>query len=392
MYGGGSVFEDLLVREDVSKILINICNSARYYNKKNSGLAGYKMYSGAQQMLFIFYDALYKYKLIINDMSYFSDFLEQVNKLIRKIDNFKDIRYGINRIIGRVCAFKLGYKSVDGDEIKEKVLRYIYDRYFVNGYYIHGYCGCYYENISQEGFLVEQYNNLYSDFRQIQQVLYEKNNGNLLVKDFSVREASFTDSLFLGCYYSVNAPMYFSNFLCKNEFIDNHDVVDAYSLNDYGLCFKGLNKIIDKLDLNDQQKGLFVNTFYNEWKLLNKDNSNINLMLVPRLVLKDRFNIEEFITNNKDSKFFDAVCKLLEQNENVVTSYNIKKEDIIFVNLFNYKHFVRDKNKKTIANNDSNNKEIEHINFNNYNKVYLLLLIGTLFIILGVVFTIIMFS
>lgn len=394
MCGGGSVFEDLLVREDVSKILINICNSARYYGKKTSGFTGYKMYSGVQQMLFIFYDALYKYKLIINDMSYFSDFLEQVDKLIKKIDSFKDISYGINRIIGRVCAFKLGYKSID-DEVKEKVLRYIYDRYFVNGYYIHGYSGCYYENIIQEGFLVEQYNNLYSEFRQIQQILNEKKSFNLLVKDFSVREVSFTDSLFLGCYYSVNSPMYFSNFLCKNEFVDNDNIIDAYSLNDYDLCLRGLNKLIEKMDLNDEQEELFVNTFDNEWKLLDKDNSNINLMLVPRLVLSDSFNIEEFIANNKDSQFFDVVCRLLEQNENVVTSYDIKKEDIIFVNLFNYKHFVRYGKKSEISNqnkNDHNNKENSFFVSKFWSKVSLLLLVGTLFIILGVIFTIIKFG
>ena len=317
MYGGDNMFEDLLKREDVSKILINICNSARYYDKKNSGSSGCMMHSGVQQMLFIFYDALYKYKLIIDDMNYFSDFLEQVNKLIRKIDDFKDISYGINRIIGRVCAFKLGYKIIDNDEVKEKVLRYIYDRYFVNGYYIHGYSGCYYEKILQEGFLVEQYNNLYADFIKIQEILNKKNYGNLLVKDFSAREVTFTDSVFLGCYYSVNSPMYFSSFLCKNEFVDHNYIANAYAQNDYAVCFKALNKLIERLDLSYEQKNLFVNTFNNEWKLLNKDNNDvINLMLVPRLVLNEEFNIEEFIVNNKDSNFFEAVCKYL-RNENL---------------------------------------------------------------------------
>lgn len=383
------MFEDILNKEDVSRILSNICNNAKYYEKKIN-VSDYKMNSGVQQMLFIFYEALYKYKLIICDMKYFSDYLQQVNKLIKKIDNFKDISYGIDRIIGRICAFKLGHNKVDEDLVKEQVLRYIYDRYFINGYYIHGYSGCYYENILQEGFLVEQYNNLYSDFRMIQKVLKEKNCENLLVKDFSTREVSFTDSFMLGCYYSVNSPMYFSTFLCKNEFIDNENMMSAYSNNDYGLCFKSLNKITNELGLDVEQKGLFTNTFYNEWKLLDKDNSKINLLLVPRLVLKEKFNIEEFITNNRENDFFDAVCKLLEQNENVVSSYNIRKEDILFVSLPNYKEYIGSKKKKRKSGKikeEFNNQDYDFSFSGRYGKVSLLMLIGILFIILGVVLT-----
>lgn len=383
------MFEDILNKEDVSRILSNICNNAKYYEKKIN-VSDYKMNSGVQQMLFIFYEALYKYKLIICDMKYFSDYLQQVNKLIKKIDNFKDISYGIDRIIGRICAFKLGHNKVDEDLVKEQVLRYIYDRYFINGYYIHGYSGCYYENILQEGFLVEQYNNLYSDFRMIQKVLKEKNCENLLVKDFSTREVSFTDSFMLGCYYSVNSPMYFSTFLCKNEFVDNENMMSAYSNNDYGLCFKSLNKITNELGLDVEQKGLFTNTFYNEWKLLDKDNSKINLLLVPRLVLKEKFNIEEFITNNRENDFFDAVCKLLEQNENVVSSYNIRKEDILFVSLPNYKEYIGSKKKKRKSGKikeEFNNQDYDFSFSGRYGKVSLLMLIGILFIILGVVLT-----
>lgn len=383
------MFEDILNKEDVSRILSNICNNAKYYEKKIN-VSDYKMNSGVQQMLFIFYEALYKYKLIICDMKYFSDYLQQVNKLIKKIDNFKDISYGIDRIIGRICAFKLGHNKVDEDLVKEQVLRYIYDRYFINGYYIHGYSGCYYENILQEGFLVEQYNNLYSDFRMIQKVLKEKNCENLLVKDFSTREVSFTDSFMLGCYYSVNSPMYFSTFLCKNEFIDNENMMSAYSNNDYGLCFKSLNKITNELGLDVEQKGLFTNTFYNEWKLLDKDNSKINLLLVPRLVLKEKFNIEEFITNNRENDFFDSVCKLLEQNENVVSSYNIRKEDILFVSLPNYKEYIGSKKKKRKSGKikeEFNNQDYDFSFSGRYGKASLLMLIGILFIILGVVLT-----
>ena len=226
-----------------------------------------------------------------------------------------------------------------------------------------------------------------------EKILNEKNCNNLLVKDFSAREISFTDSFMLGCYYSVNSPMYFSMFLCKNEFIDNEGMMAAYSVNDYGLCSKSLNKIINELELDDEQKGLFLNTFYKEWKLLDKDNSNINLLLVPRLVLKDKFNIEEFITNNKEVDFLDSVCKLLEQNENVVSSYNVRKEDITFVSLSNYKGYIKSKKKEKKVEKIKkvfNDQEDEFSFSGRYGKVSLLMLLGVLFIVLGVVLTFLM--
>ena len=53
-----SVLDDLIRRDDVSKMLVDICNSARYYNKRTSSSLGYQMYSGSEQLLFLFYDAL----------------------------------------------------------------------------------------------------------------------------------------------------------------------------------------------------------------------------------------------------------------------------------------------------------------------------------------------
>ena len=42
---------------------------------------------------------------VINDMDYFSDFFEQIDKLIRQIDNFSDISNGIYYTIGLDTKF-----------------------------------------------------------------------------------------------------------------------------------------------------------------------------------------------------------------------------------------------------------------------------------------------
>lgn len=390
------MLDELIRREDVSSLLENICNSARYYDKKTSNSMGYQMYSGVEQILFIFYDVLFKYKIIINDMEYFDDFFEQVDKLIRKIDNFCDISNGLNRIIGRICACKLGVKDITDEDSKEKVLRYIYKTYIVDGYYIHGYSSHYYGSILENGFVIEEYNNLYEKFIKIQNILNNKKHYGLLEKDFSVKQVEFTDSLLLSCYYSVNSPMFFSQLLCRNEFIDNPKKIDAYSKNDYDECLKNLYKIMAKLDLSDVERILFLDAFKSEWELLDKSNSNIGLMLVPRRIIEsDSIDINLFIEENKDVDFVECVCKLLGQKSNVVVTSNIDKKDITLLNLYGYKKFVREDKKETLKSELEKTfitSDDEFAFSNMYGKVSMLLLAGTILITLGVIFTIIMFS
>ena len=38
------------------------------------------------------------------------------------------------------------------------------------------------------------------------------------------KKVEFTDSLLMGCYYSVNAPLFFSKMICGNEFIKKQEI------------------------------------------------------------------------------------------------------------------------------------------------------------------------
>ena len=85
------MFDEMLRSIDVQRMFNDICNSECYYNKKMNKSMDYQLFTDLEEILFLFYDALFKYKIIIDDMSYFQEYLEQIDKLIRKIDNFKDI-------------------------------------------------------------------------------------------------------------------------------------------------------------------------------------------------------------------------------------------------------------------------------------------------------------
>lgn len=390
------MLDEIIRRDDVSQLLEDICNSARYYDKKSTNSLGYDMYFGVEQILFLFYDALFKYKMIIDDMSYFDDFFEQIDKLIRKIDNFYDISNGINRIIGRICAFKLGIKDVEDDESKEEVLRYIYDKYMVNGYFIHGYASCYYANIFENGFYIDQYHHLYDKFIKVQSILNKKKHNKIISKNFSEKKIEFTDSLLLGCYYSVNAPMFFSDLLCRNEFIKKQEYLDDYARGDYNGCLKNLYRVMNGLKLRENQKNIFIDAFKSEWKLLDKSNSNISLMLIPRDLFSDSLiNIDRFIRDSKDDSFAEAVCKLFNQRATITVKDDIMKRHITFVNLDGYKKYVKEEKKdnlKTELEKTFITSDDEFAFSNTYGKVSILLLVGTMLITVGVILTMLMFS
>lgn len=389
------MLDEIIKREDVSKLLEDICNSARYYDKKSSNSMGYQMYFGVEQILFLFYGALFKYKIIIDDMSYFDEFFDQIDKLIRRIDNFYDISKGINRIIGKICSFKFGIKDTEDKNIKKKLIKYIYNVYFVEGYYIHGYSSRYYRDILEKGFVIENYNNLYTRFIKIQNILNKKGYGSILDKNFSEKKVEFTDSFLLGCYYSVNSPMFFSNLLCRNEFV-SEEYSDEYSKNNYNSCLKNLNKVIRGLKLNEFNKRLFINTFKSEWILIDKDNSKISLMLVPRkLFVNSLLDIDKFIEDNIELSYVEMVSRLLSQKNTIVATSDIDKKNITLINLDGYKKYVKEEKKETLKSELERTfitSDDEFAFSNTYGKVSLLLLIGTVLIMLGVILTILKFS
>ena len=59
------VLDNILRRDDVSKLIYEVVNNARYYDKKSDNSVNYQLYVDREQALFVVYDALLKYKIII---------------------------------------------------------------------------------------------------------------------------------------------------------------------------------------------------------------------------------------------------------------------------------------------------------------------------------------
>ena len=381
------MLDEMLNRKDVSKMLRDICNSECYYDKKMNKSIDYQLFTDVEEVLFLFYDALFKYKMIIDDMSYFSEYLEQIDKLIRKIDNFKDISVGISRIITRICALKLGEKNLDDEESRERIIKYIYDVYIKNGYYIHGFATTYTNDIKKKGFDTENYNNYYSKFVVLQEILNKYGYGNILDKDFKDFSISLTNSFIMGCYYSVNAPMYFYKLLCKNGYATKKNHIDCYLRKDYKTCYKNLSRMCNRIGMNDQEKSLFLDAFNSEWQLLKKDKSRISLMLLPRNMIDNSSSYQDYLS---DESLFLIVDKMINTRDEKI-KYNgfIESSDILLVELDYFKVFKNSDKVDTVYDKTTQIEFDEYAFSNAYGKVSLLVILGSLFITFGVIITIV---
>ena len=65
--GGDIVLEDIIQRKDVSSFIEEIEHNDRYFRKKSLNLFDHSFYVSKELALFIFYEALFKYKLLFEN-------------------------------------------------------------------------------------------------------------------------------------------------------------------------------------------------------------------------------------------------------------------------------------------------------------------------------------
>ena len=375
------MFQNILKRDDVVELLRQIAENNRYNKKDELDSIDYSKYVLFQQSLFIVADALYKYSVIVDDEKYIKNFVEELNLLIKKIDNFNDISIGVCKLITKFTVLKLGYKDKE-EENREYILNYIYNKYVTEGYLFHSISDVYKNDIMINGFVPQQYNNLYSEFKKVNDIVGLE----VLDTDFSNRDVSFTDSFLNAYYYAINSPMYFYNILCNNSLITKVEDKSAYMKNDYDSCFKNLNKIIYKLDLNNNDSNKLKDICNREWNLINRSNYCPTVMVVKRSLLLNDQDIKYDFMVNRDIELYEVVSKIISSKyDDIKCDFKINPSDIEFITLFKYSDLVKEEKKKI----SSENREEDNYN-NQYGKVSLLLLSGALLIALGVIITMIM--
>ncbi len=384
------MIKEYLRRADIKKLIDNISNNDRYYQKTNEVSYVFLGIDDKNKALYILYDALLKYKLIIDDVFSLDSFVEQLDLLFRKLSDFNDIILGINKLITRLCIKKLNIGNTDTFLNRKLLLDYIYNAYIINGYYIHGFSSVYKDKISVYGFDTEEYENYYNEFIEVNRIFSKYNIINVSEKDFNKKEIYFTDSLLYGCSSSMRGPMYLFNII-SNSSIDKKIDSNALVRDDYKACIKNLKRIFFVYDFSDSDKKYVLDVVEKEWELLHRVDKKIDLLLVKRRLfnVSDNININQ-LAEDVDLDINEAVDDIMyPRNNRIAFNSKLSTEDFEILEL----DCVKDKREEVLEIKEAEYKEKEEMvayDFqNNYGSVTIMLLSGAFLVSLGVIMTII---
>ena len=167
------MLDDYIKRDDVKKFIKELINNHRYYEKSFNSESVYSRYILNEMALYTFYDALIKYKIVLDDIYLFDEFLEQLGKIYNKLNNYEDIEIGVNKLIGKMVAIKLNIKDINDLINKKEIISYVFNNYIIDGYYIHGFSTIYYDDIKEKGLIPNDYKNYYSSMKEINKIFFE---------------------------------------------------------------------------------------------------------------------------------------------------------------------------------------------------------------------------
>lgn len=387
------MLERFFKRRDVTEFIDEVISNSIYSKKKNSVYDSYEVFVDSSQALFTFFDAIYKFAIIIEDEAYFTEYIMQIRKVIKKFENFNDINEGINKIIGKICALKLGLSDREDVIARKYIVKYVYDKYIVSGYVFHGFPSIYKDDICKYGLVPDNYHHMYDKFIEINKIFERHGFYNILGKDFKVKGIYFTDSFILGCFYAFSAPMYFYRLLGYNSFdISNYDD-KAYLNNDYFASFNNLSLLMRKAKLTEAEKKFVIKTCFEEWKLI-KNSTDVSILAIKRSSVGLNYlkNIDDILAKTSFCDLGNSIGKIFSYCDNeILVTEKISSNDINIISLNNYKELksIRDMRLNDIKNRQEAYNSDKIINA--YGKVSILMILGSLLITLGVIATIVMF-
>ena len=377
------MLKEYFLKTNVLKFIKEIKTNERYYSKKSSLSINSFICISNDAALYIFYEALYKYKVIINDDKLFDEYIEQVEKLYRKLDSFENIKYGINKLICKMLIIKFNIKDVELE--RERIIKEIYDKYIRNGYYIHGFHSSYIDDINKDGFNPEIYENYYDRFSKINDIFEKYDLGSIITKNFNEKKVYFTDDFVMGCFYSNYAPLFYYKFLLNEEAFGNRIRKDNCLICDYSTLIRHLKRFMNNNSFSEDDKKYILDVVLDEWNLLHRSDNKISLLLVKRdIVFSKNVNLDDYLRDKKD--IYEVVDRMLSSKyNNLEYDKYISKDNFEIIELDSYYDVDEDIDKKE----EKVINKINSDNTSNSGNVSIFIILGSLFISLGVIITII---
>ncbi len=318
--------------ESVNRLMYELINNPRYILKNAKDGIEYQNYVKDNLALYIFYDSIFKYKVIVDDHYLFQDYIDQVEKLYRKLNDFDDIMFGIHQLLCNMVSVLLDIKDPSSEEGKKAIISYIYQKYIVDGYYIHGFPTAYEGYIYEHGFDSGNYQNYYQDMMNLQKLFDKHQTSELLLKDFHDKTTYFTDDFVMGCYYSTMAPGFFSNLLL-NDLVLKKASIDDYLIPNYSSCIEDLKRFMNLNLFSENDQNFVLRVVQNEWKYLNSVSKRVSLLFVPRKLFSTNSSLDSYEWDYKD--VYNAADRILSPRNSTIPFHgNVSFSDIQLVSFY----------------------------------------------------------
>ena len=361
----------------------------------------------SQYSLLIAMDLVIKYQIIINDDKYNDYFIDNLESISKNYTSHKDLIIKGNRLLIDLVSKKIKV-STNNSSDKKQILKYIYNKYIVDGYCFHSFPSIYKNEVEENGLSTEIDIKEQNDLKKINYIFNNHNYTNIITRDLNCKTKPIyiTDSPAMAYFYAFRSPEYMASLTSTSkyyEYIKDYDK-NAFYEKDYTKCKSNLTLLCRHVNMTTKEENTVLKTFDKRWTKLNMTESFPCIAFIKRSDLaKDSLpDIDEIINSVDTIDLAILVSKITDSKYPIIRRYtNINSLDLSVVTMPSYREIKNNKliskkeNKVVLDVNSTeqlNDEKYEIKSFKytySYGNANIIALIGLLFITLGLTLSII---
>ena len=404
-------FKALLKNEHLLSILHNVLMNETTKNQVSNASINGESYSYNRYSLLITMDIVIKYQIIINNETYNNYFLNKLDTITNNYTSHEDLIIKGNSLLIELVSNRLNLTTTKTED-KKQILKYIYDKYIVNGYCFHSFPSIFKEKIEEAGLTQDIDIKELNDLKKIDYIFSNHNYKNIISRNLKEksRPIYITDSPAMAYYYAFRSPEYMAELTSLSKYYNylKDYNKDAFYDKDYYKCKSNLASLCSHVNMTTKEETTVLKTFDRRWKALNLSESLPCIAFIKRSDLaKDSLpNINEIIKSVDTIDLNILVSKITDSKYPIIKRYsNINSLDLTVITMPSYreirnnKFIIKDKPKTVVEpitreayQEEKVKKEGFNFNYKNafsYGNANVVALTGLLLITLGMTLTII---
>ena len=320
-------FKALLKNEHLLLILHNVLMNETTKNQVSNASINGESYSYNRYSLLITMDIVIKYQIIINNETYNNYFLNKLDTITSNYNNHEDLIIKGNSLLIELVSNRLNVTTTKTED-KKQILKYIYDKYIVNGYCFHSFPSVFKEQTEEVGLTQDIDIKELNDLKKIDYIFSNHNYKNIISRNLKEKSRAIyiTDSPAMAYYYAFRSPEYMAELTSLSKYYNylKDYNKDAFYDKDYYKCKSNLASLCSHVNMTTKEETTVLKTFDRRWKALNLSESLPCIAFIKRSDLaKDSLpNINEIIKSVDTIELSYLVSKITDSKYPVIRKYS----------------------------------------------------------------------